>query len=177
MKIVVVQPGGKFYCKSDNTLNHNNSDYYCPEGVTAMEAVPCIYTHIDKAGKCVAERFSGRYFSTFAYGCLLTDRSADADMFISAGMDFTSILDMSWRPLETLSEGGYKVDVNQTRRFEMAKGLDRKLFTDAICMVTRRATLRIGDIIAIELGSAGEVKAGDILTMDTPIKKVDIKIF
>ena len=54
MKIVVANPSGSYYCKPDSTLNHNNSDYYCPEGVALLEVVPCIYTHIDKAGKCVA---------------------------------------------------------------------------------------------------------------------------
>ena len=177
MKIVVAKRSGGFLVKSDNTLNHNNSDYYCPEGVTCLEAVPCIYTHIDKAGKCVAERFVGRYFSAFAFGCLLYDRSEASDPFISAAMDFTSIMDMDWRPLEAIPQGGYSISVGGATRFEMAEGLDKKLFCDAICAITRRASLRIGDIVAIELESAGEIAAGDQLTFITPGKKVDIKIF
>ena len=177
MKIVVVKKEGSFYFKPDNTLNHNNSDYYCPEGVSCIKAIPCIYAHIDKAGKCVAERFAARYFGAFAYGCLLADSSQGADGNISDAMDFTSILDMDWRPLDSLSAGGYAVTVSGEKRFEMPTGLDKKLFMDAICAVSRRATLRIGDIVAIELGSAGQLFPGDILTMESPGKRVDIKIF
>ena len=78
MKIVVFFPDGEYCCRPDTTLNHNNSDYYCPEGVTALKAQPCIYTHIDKAGKCVAERFAHRYFKNIAFGWLLADSTAGA---------------------------------------------------------------------------------------------------
>lgn len=177
MKIVVARADGGFYFKPDNTLNHNNSDYYCPDGVTCLEVVPCIYTHINKAGKCVAGRFAGRYFDAFAFGCLLSDRSANADENISATTDFTSVMDMSWRPLESLPEGGFEIFVNGLRRFSMEKGIGSGVFADAICSVTSRCSLRIGDIVAIELGSAGEIAAGDTVLMESPGKRVEIKIF
>ena len=177
MKIIVVKKGGGFYFKPDNTLNPNNSDYYCPEGVSTLEAVPCIYTHIIKAGKCVAVRFAGRYFDSFAFGCLLNDRTGAADADIAAATDFTSVLDMSWRPLESLPEGGFGILVNGQRRFCAEKGIGSEVFEQAICSVTRRCSLRIGDIVAVELGSAAEVKAGDTVTLETPGSRTDIRIF
>ena len=32
MKIVAYKAGGNYCCRPDTTLNHNNSDYWCPEG-------------------------------------------------------------------------------------------------------------------------------------------------
>ncbi len=177
MKIAVFRADGSYYVKPDNTLNHNNSDYYCPEGVDLLEAVPCLYTHIDKAGKCVAERFASRYCSKFAFGCLLQDCSQGAQRAQSAAMDFTSILDMDFSPLESLPQSSFSVDVNGIRRFALEQGPQPDAIYSAICSITSRCSLRIGDIVALELGSAATAKPGDILRLGTASKQVEIKIF
>ncbi len=177
MKIAVFRADGSYYIKPDNTLNHNNSDYYCPEGVDLLEAVPCLYTHIDKAGKCVAERFARRYCSKFAFGCLLRDISQGAMPAQSSAMDFTSIMDMDFSPLESLPQSSFAVDVNGGRRFALEQGPQPDFFEKAICSITSRCSLRIGDIVALEIGTADAAKQGDTLRLSTASKRVEIKIF
>ncbi len=177
MKIAVLRADGTYFIRPDNTLNHNNSDYYCPEGVTSLEAVPCLYTHIDKAGKCVAERFARRYCSKFAFGGLLRDSSQGALASESAAMDFTSIMDMDFAPLETLPQSSFFVAVDGLERFALQQSLQIDAFTRAICSISARCTLRIGDIVALELGSAGSIAAGSVLSLITGAKRVEIKIF
>ena len=175
MKIVAYKSCGDYCCRPDTTLNHNNSDYWCPDGVSSLKAVPCIYTHIDKAGKCVAERFAKRYFKTVAFGCLLTDAAEGIPQAIATSMDFTSILDMGW--MEFPAQTSLKFDVNGSEVFS-APGKDySEDFARAIVDITRRSTLRIGDIIAIELDEGCTVKPGDTITMSTGEKVVHIKIY
>ena len=175
MKIVAYKAGGNYCCRPDTTLNHNNSDYWCPEGVSLLKAVPCIYTHIDKAGKCVAERFARRYFKTVAFGCLLTDAAKGIPQAVATSMDFTSIMDMGW--MEAPAQTALKFDVNGSEIFAAAGKDYSEDFVRAIVDITRRSTLRIGDIIAIELGEGCTVKPGDVITMSTGKKSVPIKIY
>ena len=177
MKIVVANPSGAYYCKPDNTLNHNNSDYYYPEGVALLEVVPCIYTHIDKAGKCVAPRFAGRYFSAWAFGMLLVDCSSGASAPVAASMDFTSVMDMAWNRLDSLAEGGCTIEINGQQTFCLGANPGASQFADAICNITKRTSLRIGDIVAIELGSAAQVRPGDTVTRTVAGKSTSIKIY
>ena len=175
MKIVAYKSAGDYCCRPDTTLNHNNSDYWCPEGVSAMKAVPCIYTHIDKAGKCVAERFARRYFKTVAFGCLLTDAAEGTPPSVTTSMDFTSIMDMGW--MDNPEQTSLKFAMNGSEVFS-ADGKDySEDFARAIVDITRRSTVRIGDIIALELGEGCTVKPGDTITMSAGEKSVPIRIY
>ena len=176
MKIAVFRADSSYYVKPDNTLNHNNSDYYCPEGVSLLEAVPCIYTHIDKAGKCVAERFARRYCSKFGFGCLLNDISPGALPARAAATDFTSVLDMDFAPLENLPQSSFAVAVNGRECFTIQHSLQPDAFNDAICRITSRCSLRIGDIVALELDGTRRVAPGDTLSLRSSSKLVEIKI-
>ena len=177
MKIVVVKPSGGYYCKPDTTLNHNNSDFYCPEGVSALEVIPCAYTHIIKAGKCVAPRFAHRYYDAFAWGLMLVDKSPSGSEAEAAAIDQSSVLDMGWRPTEDLAKGGYAIAVGGRERFRLGENRGSAMLSEAICTVTRRTSLRIGDIIAVELGSAAEVVPGDSLSRIMGSETITINIY
>ena len=174
MKIVVFRGAGDYVCRPDTTLNHDNSDYYCPEGVTALRAVPCIYTHIDKAAKCVAERFAGRYFSKFAFGCLLSDATGGTDGDVATSMDFTSVMDMAWiNPEEPCR---YSFCINGQEIYCLDGRGQAPSFSIPLVEITRRTMLRIGDLIALELGSGTIVRPGDTITMATAAKSEEIRI-
>ncbi len=175
MKIVVFRGAGDYICRPDTTLNHDNSDYYCPEGVGCLSAVPCVYTHIDKAGKCVAERFAGRYFSKVAFGCLLTDTNDDTAGDVATSMDFTSVMDMSW--LDPGQKPGYSFSVNSSEICSVSEADFVPQLKAALVDITRRTMLRIGDIIALELGPGTIVKPGDSITMSTDAGSHTIRIY
>lgn len=176
MKIVAYKRGGEYCCRPDTTLNHNNSDYYCPDGVTALKAVPCVYTHIDKAGKCVAPRFARRYFRSVAFGCLLSDASEGAIQDVSASMDFTSIMDMSFADSESPGAGDYTFSVNGAKVYSSGGNCFIEELAEAIVEITRLTSLRIGDIVALELCDAITVGSGDILGMSSSSRSIPIKI-
>ena len=174
MKIVAYKPGGDYCCRPDTTLNHNNSDYWCPEGVSVLKAVPCVYTHIDKAGKCVAERFTRRYFKSIAFGCLLTDAAEGVRETVATSMDFTSIMDMGW--IDDPAQTAFSFKINDGEIFSAKGGSYETAFAEAIVNITRHTTLRIGDIVAIELCEGCTVKPGDTISMSTGDKTIPIKI-
>lgn len=174
MKIVVFNAAGDYVCRPDTTLNHDNSDYYCPEGVTSLRAVPCIYTHIDKAAKCVAERFAGRYFKKFAFGCLLSDATGGTGGDVATSMDFTSILDMAWTNPEEPPR--YTFCINGREIYSLDEAGQAPGFTTPLVEITRRTMLRIGDLIALELCPGTIVKPGDTISMATAAKSEIIRI-
>ena len=175
MKIVVFNTAGDYICRPDTTLNHNNSDYYCPEGVKVLRVVPCIYTHIDKAGKCVAERFAGRYFKSSAFGCLISDATDGASGAVATSMDFTSVMDMSWAAISEPVEYSFLINGKVVCKFNSEAFTTR--FKEALVDITRKTTLRIGDIIALEAGPAVTVGPGDSITMVSLSKGETIRIY
>lgn len=176
MKIVAYKRSGEYCCRPDTTLNHNNSDYYCPDGVTALKAVPCVYTHIDKAGKCVAARFARRYFKSAAFGCLLTDATAGVLPDVATSMDFTSIMDMSFADCESPASGDFTLCVNGSKVYSAGGNRFTEDLAAAIVDITRRTSLRIGDIVAVELCEAVTVASGDIIEMSSSSRNIPIKI-
>ena len=175
MKIVVFRQKGEYCCRPDTTLNHNNSDYYCPEGVKALRVVPCVYTHIDKAGKCVAVRFARRYSKTTALGCLISDATEGACESVASSMDFTSVMDMSLTSADKTEEYSFSVNGNKVCSVRNVDFLTR--LDEALVDITRLTTLRIGDIIALEAGREIPVKPGDSITMSTAAGNKTIRIF
>ena len=108
---------------------------------------------------------------------LLVDCSDGASAPVAASMDFTSVMDMAWNKLESLAEGGCAIEINGQQSFCLGANPGAALFADAICNITRRTSLRIGDIMAIELGSAGHVCPGDTVTRAVACKKTSIKVY
>ena len=84
-------------------------------------------------------------------------------------------MDMSW--VESGNETQCRFAINGKDLF-IAGGTDPvPELTKAIVKITSRTTLRIGDIVALPLGSGAEVAPGDTLTIVASEKSVDIKIF
>ena len=166
MNIAVLKADGNgYFFRPDSTLNHAWYDYYCPDGVSALTAVPCVYTKIIKAGKCVSERFAPRYFNSFAFGCLLSDANPAVPEPVACTMDFTSVMDMDMAPLADLPESRFVLELNGKDVFATETPLNAKMFIDALTQITRLTTLRIGDVIAIELEPGVAVRQGDSLTL------------
>ncbi len=52
----------------DNALLRNNDDFYIPTFIKSLSCVPQLVLRIGKIGKCVGERFAGRYFDKVGVG-------------------------------------------------------------------------------------------------------------
>lgn len=52
----------------DDVLLRNNDDFYLPDFADVVSAVPQLVVRICKLGKCVGERFAGRYYEEIGVG-------------------------------------------------------------------------------------------------------------
>ena len=52
----------------DNALLRNNDDFYIPAFASGVSCVPQLVVKIGKIGKCVGERFAGRYYEEVGVG-------------------------------------------------------------------------------------------------------------
>ena len=57
---IIVSPYGKesFYCRPDSTLIRALDEYYIPDQVEKVSAVPVMYIKTLRAGKAIANRFA-----------------------------------------------------------------------------------------------------------------------
>lgn len=52
----------------DNALLRNNDDFYVPGFTRRLSCVPQLVLKVGKIGKCVSERFAGRYYEEMGVG-------------------------------------------------------------------------------------------------------------
>lgn len=72
MNIVTIPYGGRsHYLRPDTSYNKDRNDYFCPDTIKLLAAVPFIYVRVDRAAKAVSAKFASRYYSTFGYGVRL----------------------------------------------------------------------------------------------------------
>lgn len=150
MNIIVRTASGATYCRPDTTWERENKDLFVPDDVAAYCYAPVLFARISKAGKCVSEKFAGRYYDSIGFGVLLY---VGNDLATGSCHDHTSILPTPLKEKAGLDDNAL------TCSFKM----DDKLIFDAIlegcadmiCKAISEASkivsMRIGDYIAIEL--------------------------
>jgi hypothetical protein len=152
MNIVVQQYGSSLcYCRPDTTWEKEGRDLYIPEGIEKVLWAPVVYAKISKAGKCVSKKFISRYYD--AVGCGLLAYSDDSAIAYSSCMDHTSLL-----PVPTLKSDifesedcSFRVEISgEGAEFKFTREIRERL-ENAICLASERVSLRIGDLVAIEL--------------------------
>lgn len=156
MNIIVKPYGSKScYCRPDTTWERENKDFYVPECVTGLNWSPIIFVRISKAGKCISDRFASRYYDAFNYGALLYCHTEDASDIASAScFDHTSLLPAPLYNLVVMEneDNVHEVMKNGEPIFRTSGTISGKeMIEEAICLASRKTSLRIGDYIAVEL--------------------------
>ena len=139
------------YCRPDTTWEKESRDLYIPEGVDKILWAPVVFAKVCKAGKCVSQKFVTRYYDLIGFGALTY--CDDADIAFSSCMDHSSLM-----PVPTLNpsvlengEGQFVISAaDDTVSIEADKNMQISL-EEAICNASERVSLRIGDIVAVEL--------------------------
>ncbi len=134
------------YCRPDTTWEKEGRDFYVPDGVEKVLWTPVVFARISKAGKCVGAKFASRYYDGFGMGALLY--CSDEDLAFSSCLDHTSLLPMPlYNPVVLDNKE------NEYTLGELKGNLEgiKEALEDAICKASRRISLRIGDLVAVEL--------------------------
>ena len=139
------------YCRPDTTWERENKDFYVPDGVENLRWAPVLFARISKAGKHIGAKFVERYYDSVGFGALLY--AGDEETAFSSCLDHTSILPAPlYNPVVLENEGNtYGVFCNGECVAEHSSADYRKLIEEAICASSQRVSLRIGDMVALEL--------------------------
>lgn len=147
---IVIKPYGSdlCYCRPDTTWEKEGKDFYVTDGVDKVLWSPVVFARVCKAGKCIGQKFASRYYDGFGIGALLY--CGDDPLAFSSCLDHTSLLPMPlFNPV---------VLDNQENEYSfggLAGNLEgvREMLEDALCKASQRVSLRIGDLVAVELKS------------------------
>ena len=168
MNIVVKPYGGKFcYCRPDTTCEKENRDIYLPEGSVSLQWTPVVFARISKAGKCVGAKFAARYYDAFNFGVLLYCNSEESpdNIAFSSCADHSSILPFPMQQSSSMDKENhvFKLSAGSKDTFEADMTSEKliSIIEDAICSVSKRISLRIGDIVAVELKELSQPVAHD----------------
>ena len=163
MNIAVLKPEGNYCFRPDTTLNREARDYYLPDGVDAVVLTPCIYSKVIKAGKCVSERFAGRYVDNFGFGVLLD--AGGVDPLEAFCLDGTSYLSGDTVPLSEIEGAGFEVCINGEPWFKGDR-FDAAMLFDALVTVSRRSSVRATDLLAVCLPASVTLHKGDSFSFE-----------
>lgn len=169
MNIVVRHLDGTCTCRPDTTWERENKDIYAIPAVCAYRYAPVLFVRVSKAGKCVGYKFASRYYDGFNFGVLLyggllpgvparetpaTCAGAETSLLHwSSCLDHSSILPFplyNTLVLGNEEEEEFCLRKNGTILFSTVEG-SAEMAGNAIAEVSELVSLRIGDIIAIEL--------------------------
>ena len=145
------------YCRPDTTWEKESRDLYMPEGVDKILWTPVVFARICKAGKFVSEKFVTRYYDSVGFGVLLY--SGEDSIAYSSCIDHSSILPLPLYNTVVLenNENHFIINIDSSERdFKMEDNI-KKDIESAICTASKRTSLRIGDIVGIELAGMEEL--------------------
>lgn len=150
---IIARPYGKdlCYCRPDTTWERENKDFYSPECVNDIYWTPILFVRISKAGKCIGRKFASRYYDAFNFGALLY--GSEEEIAFSSCMDHSSLLPFPlYNPIVMENgENAYEVLKNNVVIFRSSAS--KELIEETICLASRITSLRIGDMVAVELDS------------------------
>ena len=167
---IIVKPheSNLCYCRPDTTWEKESRDLYIPEGVDKVLWAPVVFAKVCKAGKCVSAKFVSRYYDAVGFGMLIYCN--DGNIAFSSCMDHTSILPMPLYNPAVLEKEDNFFNINiggKARTIHTGEHIKQAL-EDAVCKASERVSLRIGDMVALELSPLDT--AADRSTGETVLK-------
>jgi len=150
---IVVKPYGSetCYCRPDTTWEREKKDFYSPECVDELYWTPVMFARISKAGKCIGRKFTSRYYDAVGFGALLY--IGKEDVAFTSCTDHTSLLPMPlYNPVVLEStENIFEFFRNGQTLWNFNSHDKIGILEESICKASALTSLRIGDIVALEL--------------------------
>ena len=152
MNIAVNLYGGGVCCRPDTTMDRENRDFYSPDFSGGLMYSPVLFARISKAGRCVAEKFAGRYYDSVGYGILMYPAALMDDIAWASCIDRTSRLPFPMYNRITLGqEDNFFRLFRDGEEIYCTNGGSESMIEKAIARITGYMSLRTGDLIAAEL--------------------------
>ncbi len=145
--IVKPQESTLCHCRPDTTWERENKDFYVPECAREISWAPVMFVRISKAGKCINPKFVSRYYDSFNFGTLLYCVCEEGAVSCA---DHTSRLPFPLHDTDRMEEGNvFQAFINAEEVFSATAC--KEMMEDAICKASQMTSVRIGDLVAVEL--------------------------
>ena len=146
--LTYLQGERQLYLKPDTALLVNRKPFFLPHFTEDIVMHPCIVARIDRMGRCIAERFAGRYYSEIAPALNVQAKGMEGGNLdkLTRGIVFDNSF-----PVGKFSETDPKeMQWNYDGKVFEVKGLIEDL-NKAVALVSEYITLRTGDMVAVDL--------------------------
>lgn len=179
--------GQSFYARPDSTMIRALSDYYIPDEVAEVSAIPVLCFKSARSGKAVRERFAPRYIGPFSCGLLLktvlSGLASEYRICMENSMDYTTIIPYDFIPIEELSayiseKRPYVLSLNGHETTRIVSPPDIPMLSSAVSMITSYCSLRTGDFVGVELSEPVPLAKGHCITADFGVNgriRIEIK--
>lgn len=143
-------------CRPDTSWERENKDLYMPDEMGGYHFSPIVFARISKAGKRIGTKFAERYYDGIGYGALLYDSDligvSPAGFAAASCEDHTSIIPFPlYNPITLGGDNRFDLKMDGRTVFETGTEGAKEALEDAICKASAKISLRIGDIVAVEL--------------------------
>lgn len=166
MKIFAYLESEQFTVWPDSCMLISNRPLYIPDFESAFYALPMLALKVSKLGKCVAERFSGRYMREYSMGLLILPESAlqkirDGRMIDAGELCFdNAVVAGDWQKIEgETSEfpAGipeiFNLEIERGGELERSQpGVDSRKAPEALSRFSARNTIKMGDLLMLPIG-------------------------
>lgn len=174
---ILVSPlsGGTFYFRSDSTLIRALTDFYIPDYVEDVSAIPVLCFRSERSGKAVREEFVPRYLGPFSCGILLkasisSDTVAEADrIFVENALDYSTVIPYELIPVDKLpgsisASKPFVLKINGIEKSKIENCPDMHELSRRFAVISRYCSVRTGDMLAYELAPPVHVNRNERLT-------------
>lgn len=175
---ILVSPyrNGSFYFRSDSTMIRALTDFYIPDYIDSISAVPILCIRSERSGKSVAAKFADRYLGPFTCGliikpCLHEEAVLPEDrVFVKNALDYSTVIPYDLLPADRLEgfisgQRPVRLMVNGIAKASVSATPDKKWLHSRFAGISRYCSLRTGDFLAFELADAVPVQKDSRLTM------------
>lgn len=165
--------GNSFYIRPDSTMIRDLTDYYIPDYVKSLSAIPVLCFKSARAGKAVREQFAYRYVGDFTYAILLkaciSECNQEYRFCMENSLDYTTIIPYNLISIDKLEDfiskqHPFEIAVNGFSKIRLTEGPTKEMLCKALSMITAYCSVRTGDFIAIELSDPISLSKGDCIT-------------
>ena len=142
--------------KSDSSLLNQGKPFFLPDGSEDIRQCPCVVLRINRLGRSIAPQFAVRYYDAMAYGIDFQANDFLRQGMTTEGLAFDGALCVGeWMPPA----------VFRTLPGTLINEIEQALpIGQAIAQISRTMTLRMGDILYIDLPKeALPVKREDVI--------------
>jgi 2-keto-4-pentenoate hydratase/2-oxohepta-3-ene-1,7-dioic acid hydratase in catechol pathway len=142
--------------KSDSSLLNQGKPFFLPDLSKDIRQCPCVVVRICRLGRSIEPRFADRYYDALAYGIDFRANDLLQQGQITEGLVFDGALCVGeWLPTATFRQQSDMLPV-----IEQALPIE-----DAIAQISRVMTLRMGDLLYIDLPEEAQpVQREDIIS-------------